>query len=265
MMPIHKAKQPPLTPNEKTIIKFVDAHFESQLAEALRRIGKDDFDPGWLNDLVWSEKLVDVTSPALAKELALGYGVGGEKLSAYLPSDLAEEYISTWVENEAASQFIRETTFDFAKAVNDTTHDKFRDAMLKAEEAGETIPERKKRISSLFKGFDEGNRAERIARTETLNALHEGSTRQWKDSGVVTGKIWDAAGDACPFCTFMDGKRVGIDDVFYSKGDVLEVDVPGRDTPARLNLNYRDTKHPPIHTMCRCDIEPELIPLSELR
>ena len=77
--------------------------------------------------------------------------------------------------------------------------------------------------------------------------------------GVVTAKVWDAAGDACPFCTAMHGRTLAVGEPFFSVGDTFAVDWQSPDGPKTISMTftYQDVRHPPIHPNCRCTIRGE--------
>lgn len=79
------------------------------------------------------------------------------------------------------------------------------------------------------------DRAENIARTETMRASNEGVAQLWKqaqEKGLLTGremKVWITA-DPCPICAPLEGEMVGINEEFSVGQD------------------------PPLHPRCRCTI-----------
>jgi hypothetical protein len=97
-------------------------------------------------------------------------------------------------------------------------------------------------------------RSEAIARTESARAYVEGERKAWADSGVVQGKRWLLAPDACEFCQAVaaqfQAKQVGLDEPFFQKGAELTV---GGST---MRLDYSDVQGPPLHPNDRCDLEP---------
>jgi len=99
-------------------------------------------------------------------------------------------------------------------------------------------------------------RAEAIARSETARAYVAGEEQGWQQSGVVEGKKWLLAPNACEFCKAIaakvNSKVTPLDGSFIEKGpDVFLTGSEG----GRLNINYTDIKGPPLHPNCRCDIQ----------
>ena len=89
----------------------------------------------------------------------------------------------------------------------------------------------------LTKVFDDPVKAAAVAQTETSRAVHTGQLLAAKQSGVVTGKRWLASSDACAICLALNGKEVGLDEVFA-------VDAGGGP--------YARVDHPPRHPGCQC-------------
>lgn len=87
-------------------------------------------------------------------------------------------------------------------------------------------------------------RAMLIARTETSLAHNEGAVQSYIDSGVVEGKEWLIASDACDECLPYNGEVVGVNETF-SNGEYA----------------------PPLHPNCRCTtipvIDESLLALAE--
>ena len=87
------------------------------------------------------------------------------------------------------------------------------------------------------------NRAETIARTETIRASTEGQQELWRQAqanGQLRGdeqREWIATPDQrlCPSCEALDGMRVGLDEEFE--------DPEGE---------FDDVLVPPLHVSCRC-------------
>ena len=64
---------------------------------------------------------------------------------------------------------------------------------------------------------------------------------------------WVAAGSkSCPYCQSLDGRTVGIEEVFLGKGVDYQPD--GADEPLPITSNLY---HPPAHDTCTCQIMAE--------
>lgn len=118
-------------------------------------------------------------------------------------------------------------------------------------------------IGSVIKYFHDAvaaqteARAVLMARTSMIWAANDAAQVSYAQSGV-TQKEWMTAEDEllCPFCAALDGKRIGLDAQYASKGDVLRgTDAGGRDVTQSVGI---DVAHPPAHPHCRCTLVPVL-------
>ena len=99
------------------------------------------------------------------------------------------------------------------------------------------------------------NRAEAIARTETISAANQGQREAWNEAAdqrlidpAATRIVWIATDDArtCPICNELDGTTVGFQDTFPVNQAAIKV---GR--PKSVFADH-DGRTPPAHVMCRC-------------
>jgi hypothetical protein len=120
-------------------------------------------------------------------------------------------------------------------------------------------------MSKKLRGLKEGGngifnkyQADRIVRTETAfaqtNALIEG----WEQSGVVQGKEFLLAPEACAYCDAVakmwKGKNIGLRTALV--GFNQKIDVKGKKP---MVADYRELQGAPIHPNCMCDILPVII------
>jgi len=188
--------------------------------------------------------------------MASGYigiktGMQGKKEADVLGIEMAD-----FLDRPDVVAAIRDESFLFAQSLGRSTTDAIRDQLARAIEQGESIPEIKKRLQTVFGFIDdqrkESWRAERVARTEVARAQTIGQREYWKQTGVVESVVWDASGDACPFCLEMDGKVVSINEVYFDKGAEMTVPFSGKDIS--MGFNYADVPGPPLHPNCRCTL-----------
>lgn len=107
------------------------------------------------------------------------------------------------------------------------------------------------RLFDELAAFVNGDRAALLARNETVNSQRLGALFSAKnmsdDLGVEITKVWTAVvSDPCPFCAKMNGKAIGIDDVFMKVGDTMTID--GKDY---VNT-FADKDTCDGHPNCRC-------------
>lgn len=144
-----------------------------------------------------------------------------------------------------------------AKSYNNTTAKLLKQALNEGIQGGEDIRQLTDRVRSVYE-FSNTYRAEAVAKTETFYIANEASREAYRQSGVVQSVRWYTAEDelVCPFCGPQNGKIIGINEVFFKKGEVLEA------SGQKLKLNYRTIDVPPLHTNCRCFIRPEGIDIG---
>ena len=219
-----------------------------QQGEALRdvTIAGTSFD--WVRSEAEARRIVEMTRGDIGIEVAVNYDEAARALKVSL---------DPFVENIRGETFVENHVFQFARRVNETTHDEFQDALARAVADGQSPDEFRREVREIFTGFEQAGRDEMIARTEIARAQGGGTQLAWQDSEVVEAKIWDSANDACPFCLGMDGRVVDLTGNFFKGGETFTVkDDDG--TELSLTMNYGDIPYPPIHPFCRCAIRPKL-------
>jgi hypothetical protein len=164
--------------------------------------------------------------------------------------------IPDWIEDPDVLDALEREMFKFAQGIDQTTADALRGELMDGMENGETISQLANRISDISDEWVEGWRSEMIARTETARAFTEGHIEAWKSTGVVSRKVWVAAGDACPFCQEMDGTVVDLEDSFFDQGDEQTAEWRGQEIA--MGHDYSDVNGPPLHPNCRCVLVAEL-------
>jgi len=149
--------------------------------------------------------------------------------------DVAAELVgATFLVDQKVIDFIDGKAFRFASEVNETTQAALREALGEGVVAGEGVPQLKNRVSEIFQDRKSWE-AERIARTEVIEAHNQADVLAYKQSGVVSKKEWLAEPDACEICREVDQQQVLLNDSFSTGGD-----------------------SPPAHPNCRCAILPVL-------
>jgi len=178
--------------------------------------------------------------------------------------------IFPWIDNPEVQKFIDDHTFKFLEQANETLEKNFRAALTEGVQNGESPAQLAKRLEQVFEDTAQAKRSLMIARTETARAQTGGTIAAWKESGVVSAKVWKAPADACPFCLNAQQqwgaptKGVPLQESFFEQGQVQEVPFgePTDDNPhptIKLRHNYSDVAGPPLHPSCRCTLVPVLI------
>ena len=158
------------------------------------------------------------------------------------------------VADPRAQAFISNRSFKFATDVNETTQSALRGSLSEGLAGGESIPELRKRVQSVFTdGYGPLNvragkaRAEMIARSEIVRASNAGAELGYMQSGVVEAKEWYASISerTCEYCLEMHGKTMGLGEAFFAQGDVMTVE-----GGSSIKLDYEEVRHPPLHPRC---------------
>jgi len=149
--------------------------------------------------------------------------------------DMTLPHIVEWLETYS---------FKFAQEVSEATINMLRRELEEAIRNGESIPAIMERIGKIFEVSEDGWRAERIARTETIRAANFGALEGYRQAGIRK-KEWVTALDerTREWHAEADGQIVDIDDVFIVGGEPLRF--PG------------DPEGSPENTInCRCTVAP---------
>ena len=153
-------------------------------------------------------------------------------------------------------KYLKENAKQNSIEVNDETEKQIKATLKEGITANEDVNKLKARVSNVF-GTASSQRAMRIALTEASMAMNYADVQAWKQSDVVEAKEWFTAEDAsvCGWCKELDGKRIGLDENFFEKGDTLSyTDLKGHEHT--MKLDYRTMGEPPLHPECRCVLLP---------
>jgi hypothetical protein len=151
------------------------------------------------------------------------------------------------ISNPRVQAFLKEYGLSKAKEVIGSAREAVKNTLIQGVEAGEGIPELKKRIQAEFAPYtDQGYKAERIARTEVIGTSNKGAYEAYKQAGVEK-KAWLAQPDARDTHiqagqTYSEKNAIPLDDDFDVGGDSMPA--PGCGVLAEENIN------------CRCSIIP---------
>lgn len=140
-----------------------------------------------------------------------------------------------------------------AESYTDTTVEAIAKAIEDGLAEGLNLGAVEEGIRKVF-DYADNTRADMLARTEVYRVTNSAARDAWRQTGVVKTIKWKTADDekTCPFCAPLDGKIIGINDVFFKNGDTVE----GEDGKTFV-LDYEDVGNPPLHPNCRCEVFPE--------
>lgn len=148
-------------------------------------------------------------------------------------------------------KLVEEAVELMAKSYTDTSLDLLKTQLEQGIEAGEGIPDLKRRVRQIGE-FSSNVRAETVARTESYRIANRAAREAW-DGTAIEKVIWYTALDerVCEFCAPMHERVVGIKDTFFEKGG----EVTGHDG-GKLKVDYSDVYGGPLHPNCRCQVRP---------
>lgn len=144
-----------------------------------------------------------------------------------------------------ALKLIRDHVHEYfgAKGVLRTLRTALANELQEGYRLGEGMAKISERVHWVFMAYTEGkaDKARMIARSEIIRAANGSTQLAWEQSGVVKGKAWLAAADACDYCLEIAAdSAVGLGSKFN-----------GRD--------FGMLEYPPAHPNCRCTMLAELV------
>src|SRR3990167_6182990 len=140
--------------------------------------------------------------------------------------------------SRAGLSFNRETRQELEKILTDATLN------------NATLKDTTKKIEGFYKD-SEKFRAERIARTETLDASTEATLEAYRQTGFVVKKEWFANPGACQFCQAIHGTVLGLETTYLEPGQSISGTEGGT-----YNIDYDSVEGPPLHPNCTCTVIP---------
>jgi len=138
----------------------------------------------------------------------------------------------------AGLNFNRETRVELEKILTDATLN------------NATLRDTTKKIEGFYSS-SEKFRAERIARTETLDASTEATLEAYRQTGFVVKKEWFANPGACQFCQAIHGTVLGLETTYLEPGQSISGTEGGI-----YNIDYDSVEGPPLHPNCTCTVIP---------
>jgi SPP1 gp7 family putative phage head morphogenesis protein len=143
-----------------------------------------------------------------------------------------------WVAN-----FMSGKTGDKIKGISDETKDMLKRAIFSGAEEGETMDKTTARVKDCFGDDMETWRAQRIARSETVDAFNQATIQQGKDAGSHLDFVWINTDDDKVRTAHMDAPRgVGGTQIPYDQDDGFDVadgtSWPGEAVNCRCCIGY---------------------------
>jgi len=246
----------PLNASEKTVSSVTNKMQGTQETDLLKEFDRVSPTESWddikFNSTKYTQmylgEMVGVMNPVWERGLIVG--------NLSLP-DGSRIDVGAFIEQPQAQKFIEKNTFKFLESESESVQNEFRRQLSAGIKDGDSIQAMRKRMTGMFTDERKNARSAMIARSESARAIEMGREASWAESGVVVGKVWDANGDACPFCQAMHGKTVELGGNYWNLGDTMTVDFQGKDI--HMSFNYGATPTPPLHPNCRCSLQPQIM------
>jgi HK97 family phage portal protein len=156
--------------------------------------------------------------------------------------------------NVEIQKWLKKMTIKFSESTNFTTYEDLNNTLAEGVAKGESMPKLSQRVADYFETARD-SRSNAIARTEVARSSNYGMVEAWKQSGVVEKKEWVTAFDerTCGFCESMDGKAIGLDEVYYEKGSE-ETYTDDKGNTKIIKFDYADVANADAHVNCRCTL-----------
>ena len=169
----------------------------------------------------------------------------GPLLRAYaelVDADAAAEIDAEADMSAALEAFAKQMADDYGAEYAGSSQGQLTSVLSDASVAGES------ELDAVTGRLDEWNltRALKLAGIIAVGASDAFAKHTYRRSGIVKLR-WHANAGACPYCAKLDGKVVGIDDLFAHKGSDVSAD--GVDVPLKPGRNIG---HAPLHGACVC-------------
>lgn len=220
---------------EKAIVKFIKEledqalqNFDSQLKDKSTRSIKSYIKKQQLelfdDEAIKTQAQIDLT-PILMNQVVIAGQAAYELIGhedVYIPFNVGK--------------VVADNVEKFTQSMLDTDRDSLNLLITNGVEQGLGIPEIRSSITSKFEDISK-NQSTRITRTEVMRASNMGNLDAYKQSGIVEGKQWLAAG-ADDDCAAYDGETTTLEAGFYSS-----------------DSEFQDGD-PPLHPNCKCVIIP---------
>ncbi len=189
-------------------------------------------------------RLFDSRLQAVTDDAYLAAFHSGARAGVALMGGAAQTLVDWDVINDAATAFLANNRLSTA-AMTEITRRRVVSEFIEWQRSGKPL---KNLISRLQPWFGK-LRAKRIAVTETTRAYAYGNLTAWQSSGLVSAKRWYTARDerVCPLCGPMHGQIVMLDQNFRIIEEAL---------PPKMRGKYAPVYAPPLHTNCRCWLQP---------
>jgi len=199
-----------------------------------------------INIQIWNRKLKNDMKPHIKKTLLEGKDSENLMLDDWLGktspnvSEKSSERIANWIELNA---------FNWSEQINATTIKNLDKVLSEGVSAGESIDEIADSIAAIFETIKD-YRSVRIAQTEVIAALNQGSLEAYEDNEIIEKKGWLPAYDEVTRPSHVDaGRRYGVRGAIPLNQDFVLSSGASGPAPQQTGVAAEDIN-------CRCAIFP---------
>jgi len=251
-------------PYEKKYIIIINSMLTKQAKEVFDKIKRYPnnykkwmFDrKKWLNEFAEAEAKFIVKLYKQEGQKAIDLALKLSRKSYYKVEDIPISITFDAYNPEVTEALVAQTT-RFPAGVVGTSEEIIRREIANGLELGESIGKLRKRVTGRLGPTYIKNRAEMIARSETIYASNAGAELGYMQSGVVEGKKWLTAVDerTCDPCIDMNNMTAPLGQPTWEKEGLNIGNVQGK---YGLDFDYTEGEmpFPPLHPRCRCTIIP---------
>lgn len=195
-----------ISPLEENLRRAMTKLFQEQEIEALRELRKrKNMEIKDVDDVLkvpkkkeQIKKFIETVLPRITEMVSLNGTNAFAQLGVEGSFNVTNPKVIKWIKDRAGY---------LIKEISNTTLENLRRTLTEGIEAGESIPNLAKRVSSVYEEAKD-YRSVRIARTETIAASNQGALQAYDQSGVVEKKEWLTAIDerTCDECAALHGE-----------------------------------------------------------
>jgi len=251
-------------PHEKKYIGITNSMLTRQAKEVFDKIKKypNNYNKWMFDRKKWLREFTEAEAKFIVKlykqegQKAIDLALKLSRKSYYKAEEIPISIAFDVYNPEVTSELLRQTR-RFPAGVVGTSEEIIRREIANGLELGESIDKLRKRVTERLGPTYIKNRAEMIARSETIYASNAGAELGYMQSGVVEGKKWLTAIDerTCFPCTDMNNMTAPLGQPTWEKEGLNIGEVQGK---YGLDFDYTEgaMPFPPLHPRCRCTIIP---------
>lgn len=210
-----------------------------------------------INSKAFEEILFDEAAEAIKMhDKVIGITLTLSEEQGRLAAEFAGLEPDEFIMTDEVTQHIDDSISRMSSSYNQTTKAALATELQESLRLQESIGKVKKRISSVYSKATR-ERAELVARTETLKASNFAARSAYSQTGYIQKLEWFVNPNACEFCLPFKGKIIDINGDFAELGATVDgLGEDGKPTGNTYSLNYEKIAHPPLHPQCRCSVLP---------